>query len=400
MYPPKKFLSIVLITAIMGAAVYTAHLYPSSMKKRWKKATAGLFAAALLYGGYRHTVQETTQTTGWHHDDNPAVEPEHPKQDYDTFLNNHWKKATAGIVATALIYGGYRHATKQTEELSPWYDHKATVDQKHTVLFLHGLVDDHTQAHEYFKETDELKKRHNTSGNYLHDLSNTNLRSVQFDYGNGTLAKFLYASRSTLAQSKEIERVNEAYNGIDESNSVLLDGTSNGASVGIGFVAKYNPRLAGMILQAPYDSVKGVIQENIKNENGKRYAYAGVQKLFPGHNPSLESPIEQIKYIHNKDLPILIVCSKKDWVVPYKSTVRVYKEFVTQGFVNAYILITKAGKHAKILWGPDGKLYQNVVHAFKKKYHIPGYNESFANAGLSLLEKCQLSLEQVNKILE
>lgn len=337
---------LLLVLVVTSATLYTAHCYPTYFKKRWQKATAGVLAVALLYGGYRHTMQQTTETT-------------------------------------------------------LWYDHEATtVDQNHTVLFLHGLIDDYTQSNEYCKETKGLNTRRNKSGNYLHDLSTTHVRSVQFDYGSSNIPqKFLYASRSTLAQGKEIELVNDAYKDIDKNHSVLLDGTSNGASVGIGFVAKYNPRLVGMILQSPYDSVKGVIQENINNENGKEYAYAGVQKLFPGHDPKLESPIEQIKYIHNKDLPILLVCSKEDRVVPYKSTARLYKEFKTRGFNNVYILLTQSGKHAQILWGPDGKKHQNVVHAFKKKHHILDYNDPYANAGLPLLENCQPSLDEINKIL-
>jgi len=87
-------------------------------------------------------------------------------------------------------------------------------------------------------------------------------------------------------------------------------------------------------------------------------------------------------------MPILIICSETDHLVPAESSINVYKKLIESGHKHTYIFITDQGRHAAILSGPDGEKYEWVVNAFYKKYNLP-YSAESAALGESLLALCQ-----------
>jgi hypothetical protein len=93
-------------------------------------------------------------------------------------------------------------------------------------------------------------------------------------------------------------------------------------------------------------------------------------------------------------LPILFVHSHKDKVVPIKSSQRLYLLLKMLGHEHVYLLELNAGLHGKLIIGPEAETYQNVVHAFYKKYNL-AYNEHFALKGESFLAQCQPSIVDV-----
>jgi hypothetical protein len=109
--------------------------------------------------------------------------------------------------------------------------------------------------------------------------------------------------------------------------------------------------------------------------------------IFKKYKRDGMSPAGMVEKIP-KDLPILIICSQEDGLVPCSSSISIYKKLVDSGHKHTYILILNHGRHAKILSGPDGKKYQRVVHAFYKKHNLP-HNPSIAAKGEKYLRKCQ-----------
>ena len=107
-------------------------------------------------------------------------------------------------------------------------------------------------------------------------------------------------------------------------------------------------------------------------------------KKYTRHGWSPAKCIENIP----KDIPILIVCSLEDRLVPASTSINIYKKLVESGHEHTYLFVTEHGKHAAILQGPDGVKYQWVVNAFYKKYNLP-YDAASAAQGKSLLSLCQ-----------
>lgn len=80
------------------------------------------------------------------------------------------------------------------------------------------------------------------------------------------------------------------------------------------------------------------------------------------------------------EIPILIVCSKEDALIPSTSSIALFDALRKRGHKKAHLLVLDHGAHANILWGPDGHIYRNVVHAFYKLYGAP-YNPVWAAQG-------------------
>lgn len=243
-----------------------------------------------------------------------------------------------------------------------------TQHNKVTVVFAHGIVDYEGQAYDYFKQSfpNHIKK-FPTSTRYLFDLEIESLVSVQFNDAGLGITKFIKARLSTLGQGLEIECIKNAYDqyNLKDHEAVIFCGPSRGPAAIINFIAKYNPEnAAALILENPYDSVEGCIKVRSLPEPIKRLLYWFVCTVFKYRHDG-EHPIEQIKNIKNKNLPIIIICSEQDNIVHWKSSENLYKAFITNGFTNVTFVKAKLGKHAKILWGPEGDRYQKIVHALR-----------------------------------
>ena len=81
-----------------------------------------------------------------------------------------------------------------------------------------------------------------------------------------------------------------------------------------------------------------------------------------------QQPINSVVKIKNKQLPILIVCSKEDTLIPWTSSERLYKKFKEEGFVNCELVVVDRGPHGNILFAidGDGQKYHDAVQAFYK----------------------------------
>lgn len=194
--------------------------------------------------------------------------------------------------------------------------------------------------------------------------------------------------RSSLGQDGDIACLAGAYQawavdnkGGGHGKNIVLCGVSRGASAIINFMARAQcKQVKALVLESPFDTVNSVVDGILGRLTwipglswlGRRLIIKGVN---PAYNPQGVQPIEVVDKIQ-QDVPILLVCSKEDRLIPCVATVRLYKKLKRQGRQNVYLLICKSGPHANILNHADALRYRNVTHAFYQRYglwHIPAY---------------------------
>lgn len=295
-------------------------------------------------------------------------------------MNN--KAILAGIF---LVYVALQGATTQFPSASDI-----------TYLFSHGLADTHKQAYKYTKTDDQQ--------DYL--IGET---VKTFNYPDAT-ERFFRVNRheTSLAQENEIACLSRAYDEITvesqgENQNIVFFGVSRGASTIINFIGSNNQiKVDAVILESPFDSVESIVENKIKQmrlnwmPGIKKIGYHIMSFIFAKHKREGMRPIDMVSKIQ-RDIPILIVCSQQDPLVPASSSIRLYRALIQAGHNHTYLLVTKEGRHAKIISDADDTTYKKVVHAFYKKYNLP-HDNRYAQQGKNILkERCQPSELQLKK---
>lgn len=207
--------------------------------------------------------------------------------------------------------------------------------------------------------------------------------------------------QTSLAQDNDIRALHNAYaetmitvlNNNMAPDTILL-GLSRGASTIINFMALYNPEhIKAIILESPFDHMNTIVNHKLADFNLSGIPIVNIlshlliRTIFKQYKPKGTAPINCIHTL-NPHVPILMICSREDAVVPYESTLSLYKKLKAHGHQHAYLLVLEHGKHAFALFGADGDMYAATVHAFYKKYMLP-HDETLANRGVEVLKKCQ-----------
>ncbi|HSC24851.1 MAG TPA: hypothetical protein VLB80_01370 [Candidatus Babeliales bacterium] len=257
-------------------------------------------------------------------------------------------------------------------------------------LFSHGIADTGKQIYKYTKTYIKNDEK------YYNNRYLITTPTASFNYPDAT-TKFYRVNynETSFGQKNEISCLNKAYQktlshyGNDE---IILFGISRGASNALIFSGLYQlDNVKALLLESPYNSMSEVIEYTMQRKNlcwlPLSYGETIAECIFKKYTRYGYSPKNCIENI-SKNIPILIVCSKEDNLVPVESSINVYKKLVESGHKHAYIFITDYGKHAKILQDSDGEKYQWVVNAFYKKYNLPHCSLSAAN-GEILLSLCQ-----------
>ena len=258
-------------------------------------------------------------------------------------------------------------------------------------LFSHGIADTWKQARRYTKSYTRKNGIVVKNDRYL-----INTPYVSFNYPDAT-TKFYRVNynETSFGQKNEIDRLYKGYQHITTKSkncNVILKGVSRGASNLLIFAGLYQlENVRAMVLESPYHIMAEVIESKMQQMNltwlPLSYGEFVAESIFKKYTRYGHSPANCIENIA-KELPILIICSKEDSLVPYTSSLNVYKKLVETGHTHVYIFIAEHGRHAFILQGPDGEKYQQVVNAFYKKYNLP-YSAEDAEKGESLLALCQ-----------
>lgn len=195
-------------------------------------------------------------------------------------------------------------------------------------------------------------------------------------------------SKMHMAGPQDIKDLHETIIEIPESDKIVLFGCSRGAAAAINELGQNNPNnIAAVILDASPASMPETIHP-ILAALGIHHSYDKTifSILFPQYHKNLSTPLQSIKKIQNKDLPILLIHSQDDFSVPYHHSLQLYKEFINNGFRNMYLVTIAQGKHAFLLQDPRVKhIYVQAVHSFYKQHKLP-YDEQYANADLTIYQ--------------
>ena len=260
-----------------------------------------------------------------------------------------------------------------------------------TYVFSHGFSDSYKQAYKYVNYYRKKRKIRKNKRYILYQPLKA------FNYPDVIYGKLFNVFRTSLGQMNEVNTLLANYNQVKD-DTVVLFGISRGASTAINFAAKHNPEnLKALIVESPFDKVKVVLKNHwlasflakIPGVNDES-VYRFFRKISKYDENGLQ-PIDLIAHI-DKHIPVLLICSNKDKVIPHGSTVNLYEALVASGHTKAHLLVLSTGKHAKLINSKQGEIYQNVVHAFYKKYNLM-YEPAFAKKGAYAFSKTQPAVQ-------
>lgn len=187
-----------------------------------------------------------------------------------------------------------------------------------------------------------------------------------------------------LGQNTDIEMLKNTYQQHLEkfpNQKVILYGTSRGAATVFNFMAKYRPaEVIAIVLEGIYDEVDHLLKETCGYFNGIAHSFI---RLFTAYEANGISPIKSIKDFP-KDIPILIISSKRDGTVPFPCAKNMYKQLKIAGHNNVHFLKLKNSSHDSYSFqnDKDRELYEQVIHTFYKHYNLP-YDKELAEKGAS-----------------
>ena len=259
-------------------------------------------------------------------------------------------------------------------------------------LFSHGMFDTLKQAFIYSKFT-QLNEYN------VHYLFTTPY--FTFNYPDAVIALKVGDYRETsFGQENEIKRLYSAYKRaqkkalkkFNEPSDIILFGLSRGASNQLIFAGTHQLEdVKAIVVESPYYIMSDVIESLMhKYHLGSIPLFYGeyiAELIFGRYKRDGLCPGNCVENIP-KNIPILIICSVKDALVPYTSSVNIYKKLIAAGHEHTYIFIADHGHHSRILYDVDGEKYQAITHAFYKKYNLP-YDPAIAAQGKDLLALCQ-----------
>lgn len=298
--------------------------------------------------------------------------------------------------------------------------HRPEIPTKTTVIYAHGFGGNGLLGHlQYTKGTEHLlgyfyhnQKCNFSTWNFLFDTEKHNI--ISFNFQDILINLGIYGSipnpfLTHLAQRDDIDQLLKAIN--NAANQMVIGfGVSRGAAtwittLGTKQVAK---KVGCLVLESPFSSMKNVMLFQVIH-----FILEAIRPLFPSIDPEHHAsmimknfftsyqmdgiqPIDAIENI-SKDIPILLVHSKEDAIIPINNSRHLYNKLRESGHTKIFLLELDHGKHASLLKGPQGLLYARVVHAFFKHWNIP-YDPILA-AGINL-DEYQPAISMVHKNLQ
>lgn len=192
-------------------------------------------------------------------------------------------------------------------------------------------------------------------------------------------------TKVNLAQEKDLAIFKQTYNNLVALNkedsckkSIVLYGTSRGSATVFNFAALEHPEhVSAIICEGLFDSLEHLTARCSPWVNF-------LSSILPKVGQFDHQGIVPIKLIERmpKHIPILLITSRKDTTVPCECTINMYNQLRATGHSNTHILILEKSSHNFYPYGikKECELYENVVHAFYKKYGLP-YIAEYANKG-------------------
>ncbi len=201
-----------------------------------------------------------------------------------------------------------------------------------------------------------------------------------------------------LGQEEDILRMNQAYEyavkKVPNAEGFVLTGISRGAATCINFVATHQPEnIKAIVVESPFDTIKSVVDHLLKRFNLHWMPFSTdmgmliAETKFECLDTQGILPLNLITHIPST-IPILIVGSHSDDVVPISSIRALYTALKRTGHQHVYLLELTTGRHARLTQGAQGMLYASCVHAFYHRYGLP-HNSDLVEQGQQILAECQ-----------
>lgn len=258
-------------------------------------------------------------------------------------------------------------------------------------VFAHGLGANQTQAAKLFKPHRQESILYGPT--------------AVFDFPDAKKEDNDYNARYVnLGQTRDIQCLAHACNRtrqhLPDCKEIVLLGVSRGSAAILNYAALYpDAPVKAIVAEAPFDHLKNIVKHLLKRFHlswmpfSKKIGMKLAQQRFHDLNINGLFPINTVTKI-NKNIPILLVHSQKDAVIPITSVYTLYIALRTSGHDHVYLLDLPSGDHGKLMFSSNALAYQNVVHAFYKKYNLPHHAQS-AYKGEKILKYCQPTIQEI-----
>jgi len=181
---------------------------------------------------------------------------------------------------------------------------------------------------------------------------------------------------ANFGQSQNVQYLNTAIDYAIKkfpNKKIILIGVSRGASTILRWLGQsplYNHQIKGAILESPFTSTRDMVAYQAAK------FYPGIPKsiipyivklLYPNMDPEDEAPFNLLNKI-GPHIPLLIISSKKDTLIPAKNTKKIANTLQKYGHKKITYLELDSGNHGFLAQELE---YQNAV----KKFLRTIYNE-------------------------
>lgn len=261
-------------------------------------------------------------------------------------------------------------------------------------LFAHGLRSSYMQSH-------KLTEGFNKERWIMHKPL------ACFNFPDAKTEKTICEKKEVnLGQEQDVACLAQAYEQTlaetSPDHGVVLVGISRGSATILNFAALHKPeQVKAIVAECPFDTLESIIRHLLRRfyvhwvPFSQKAGTKIVSKQFPLLDCKGIFPLKTVEGIPST-IPVMLVHSAHDNVVPINSSRRLYCQLTKAGHKHVYLLELASGAHGKALAGKDGESYQYAVHAFYKRHNLP-HNEVWAKKGENLLNCCQPDIGEVQK---
>ena len=223
---------------------------------------------------------------------------------------------------------------------------------------------------------------------------------------------------SSLGQEEDIAVLLEALNETISSNphhKIIGLGVSRGAATWIntiGWLAQNEPakisNIVALVLEAPFYDARLIARDildkilhplgiDFHNCCTRWFTTTALRLFLAQHNPDGIQPIKSIREmwpgIVRPELPIFIIHSQQDGLIPINHSRKLVKEFIRTGFKNVYFVETPTGNHAKLFWQSSSTIACTSLNLFYKNNGLP-YTEILSFEATSMDTAVETTLMQ------
>lgn len=263
-------------------------------------------------------------------------------------------------------------------------------------IFCHGVVDNYSQIDNYNKKSifgdtcsfdfpDATPCPDKSFAGLISQVSRKIGRTRKKPNG-----KNVNLDQMFLGQDQDLEclrREIEAH----RDRSIILYGASRGGAAVVSWLGQAHDtsNIIGVVLEAPpTDMLDTVIQFSAKL--GIRLSEQTFRSIFHRYPENPYRPIDAIRDIKNKNLPIFITHSAEDVTVNPSQPWILYQAFKEAGFTNVYINEIETGRHCHLHLKEDfQEAYCEPIKAFYQKYNF-----------FTFVEKSDVNLDQYQPTIE